>query len=187
MPTLSRSNIVERVRHDSGLTRSEAKSVVDSLVELMRRTLCTDGRLLISGFGVFQVSAKGARPARNPGTGEVVMLPPYRAVTFSISRKLRDALNEDLVRAQKSMERPLPPTLDDMLSSGRPGMILRAHRQQRGMTQIELAKAVGILQRRVSEIENGVRPIGEDLARRLGDALGTDWTLYVGKDRPQGN
>ena len=104
------------------------------------------------------------------------MLPPYRAVTFSISRKLRDVLNQDV----HARDDEFPPIEEqDMLASGRPGMILRAHRQQRGMTQMQLANAVGVVQRRISEIENGTRPIGEDLARSLAGALGTDWNLYV--------
>jgi integration host factor subunit alpha len=43
----------------------------------------------ISGFGVFEVREKKPRRGRNPQTGEELVLPTRRVVTFRPSRALR--------------------------------------------------------------------------------------------------
>jgi len=45
------------------------------------------------GIGKFDVKNKPGRRGRNPATGEDMMLPPERVVTFRCWGKLRDRIN----------------------------------------------------------------------------------------------
>ncbi len=56
---------------------------------------------------------------------------------------------------------------------------LRAYRNRENLTQRELAEKVGIPQRHVSEMENGKRPIGKEMARRFADVLGVDYRALL--------
>jgi len=49
--------------------------------------------VLISGFGKFCVHEKNRRRGRNPQSGEAIMLPPRKVVTFKCSGKLREKIN----------------------------------------------------------------------------------------------
>lgn len=51
------------------------------------------------------------------------------------------------------------------------GKTLAGARHREGLTQVQLAEQTGIPQRHISEMENGKRPIGKVMARRLGKAL----------------
>jgi integration host factor subunit alpha len=67
--------------------------MIETLLEIMKRTLESGEDVLVSGFGKFCVKEKHERRGRNPATGEDMMLEPRRVVTFTCSRKLRGKIN----------------------------------------------------------------------------------------------
>lgn len=73
-------------------------------------------------------------------------------------------------------EEVLPELKDDVL---RPAMVLRGIRHREQLTQKELAKKLGIRQHHLSEMENAKRPIGKNLAKKLAEALRTDWRMFL--------
>ena len=56
---------------------------------------------------------------------------------------------------------------------------LAGARYREGMTQIQLAESTGIPQRHISEMENGKRPIGKEMAKRLGKALNISYKVFL--------
>lgn len=60
-----------------------------------------------------------------------------------------------------------------------PGAVLAGARGKEGLTQRELSRLTGIPQRHVSEMERGKRPIGKDLAKKLGQALDIDYRILL--------
>ena len=76
-----------------GLSRTKSEQAVDSLLEVIKRTLEDGEDVLISGFGKFCVKEKGKRRGRNPHTGEDLMLTERRVVRFMCSPVLRDKVN----------------------------------------------------------------------------------------------
>jgi len=60
-----------------------------------------------------------------------------------------------------------------------PGDALRGARGLAGMTQAALAEAVGAHKSHISEMERGVRPIGKEMAKRLGKALGMSYKVFL--------
>ena len=60
-----------------------------------------------------------------------------------------------------------------------PGVMVKGGRVKEGLTQAQLAALVGIPQRHVSEMEHGKRPIGKEMAKRLGKALGVSYKVFL--------
>ncbi len=60
-----------------------------------------------------------------------------------------------------------------------PGVCLRGGRYREGLTQKQLADMIGIPQRHISEMENGKRPIGKEMAKRLGKALNISYKVFL--------
>ena len=89
---LTKNDIVTKV-HDLGLTKKQAVSSVESLLELIKNTLENGDDVLISGFGKFCVKKKKERRGRNPATGSDLTLKERKVVTFKCSGKLRDNIN----------------------------------------------------------------------------------------------
>lgn len=59
------------------------------------------------------------------------------------------------------------------------GRFLKGARTKEGLTQKELSRLTGIPQGHISEIENGKRPIGKIIARKLGEALNIDYRVFL--------
>jgi integration host factor subunit alpha len=89
---LTKNDIVAHV-NDLGFTQKRAAEVVESLLEIIKRSLEGGEDVLVSGFGKFCVKEKRPRHGRNPATGENLMLAERRVVTFKCSGKLRKKIN----------------------------------------------------------------------------------------------
>ena len=92
--TLTKAKIVEAVAEQIGYTKNQSANTIETLLEIIKRTLESGEDVLVSGFGKFCVKTKHERRGRNPATGEDMMLEPRRAVTFNCSRRLRDRINK---------------------------------------------------------------------------------------------
>jgi len=59
------------------------------------------------------------------------------------------------------------------------GKALVGARYREGLTQIKLSEMSGIPQRHISEMENGKRPIGKEMAKRLGKVLNIGYKVFL--------
>lgn len=91
--TLTKANIVEKIRVKNGFSRNQSLETLETLLEIIKRTLESGEDVLLSGFGKFCVRFKKERRGRNPATGEDMMLKPRKVVTFRCSNKLKDKIN----------------------------------------------------------------------------------------------
>lgn len=89
-----------------------------------------------------------------------------------ISARMKRRATEKLVPAEEVL-----PELAD--STQRPATLLRGARAKLNMTQTELADKIDIRQHHLSEMENGKRPIGKEIARRLAAVLKCDYRLFL--------
>ena len=89
---LTKSDMVASV-HDLGLTKKKSVEVIESLLEIIKRSLESSEDVLVSGFGKFCVKDKAKRRGRNPATGEDLMLRGRKVVTFKCSGKLRHKID----------------------------------------------------------------------------------------------
>ena len=91
--TLTKANIIEKVAEQIGYPKIQSISAIETLLEIMKRTLESGEDVLVRGFCKFRVKEKKQRRGRNPATGEDMMLEPRTVVTFRCSRQLRDKIN----------------------------------------------------------------------------------------------
>jgi len=91
--TLTKIQIVESIRNQTGFPKNRSSEIVETLLEIIKRTLESGEDVLASGFGKFCVKEKKERKGRNPATGNTMMLEPRKVVTFKCSGKLRDKIN----------------------------------------------------------------------------------------------
>ena len=114
-------------------------------------------------------------------------VPRTSQVTISISNKRfmvpapRAAAILELVR-EYQVEENVP--ADDVLREvhekyGKTGSVIRGFRAREEMAQIELARKLGVTQGDLSKMENGKRPVGKEMARRLAKVFSTDYRVFI--------
>jgi integration host factor subunit alpha len=86
---LTKAELAELLFERVGLNKREAKDIVDTFFEEIRKTLAQGECVKLSGFGNFQVRDKPPRPGRNPKTGKAIPIAARRIVTFHASQKLK--------------------------------------------------------------------------------------------------
>lgn len=59
------------------------------------------------------------------------------------------------------------------------GQMLRGSRFKEEISQTELAEAIGVKPHHISEMENGKRPIGKEMAHRLAKFFKVDYRLFL--------
>jgi integration host factor subunit alpha len=91
--TLTKVQIKESIHNQIGLPRNKSTETVETLIEIIKKTLASGENVLISNFGKFCVKEKAERKGRNPATGDDLMLEPRKVVTFRCSGKLRNRIN----------------------------------------------------------------------------------------------
>ena len=91
--TLMKANIAKALAKQNGYPKNQSFEMIETLLEILKRTLESGEDVLVSGFGKFCVKTKHERRGRNPATGEDMMLEPRRVVTFNCSGKLWDRIN----------------------------------------------------------------------------------------------
>lgn len=91
--TLTKAHIVENLFARNVFTKTESAQIVETIFELIKQSLESGEDVLISGFGKFSVKEKNQRRGRNPQTGEPIILPPRKVVTFKCSGVLREKIN----------------------------------------------------------------------------------------------
>ncbi|MBQ3059831.1 MAG: HU family DNA-binding protein [Desulfovibrio sp.] len=91
--TLTKADLVEAIYEATDKNRLDVKSVVETLLDIMKESIRKDRHLLISGFGKFECYEKAARKGRNPQTEQSITLPSRNVIIFRLSRKFRSELN----------------------------------------------------------------------------------------------
>jgi integration host factor subunit alpha len=93
--TVTKDHIINSMCQDLDMPKKKAAQLLESLLELVAKTLESGEDVLISGFGKFCVKQKNARKGRNPATGEDLMLGSRKVITFKCSPILRAKVNEE--------------------------------------------------------------------------------------------
>lgn len=83
-------DIVKRVADQLNLKDREALAVADTIIEAIKDTINTYGRMEIRNFGVFQVKQRKPRTGRNPRNKKEYPIHPRKVVTFKLGKELKD-------------------------------------------------------------------------------------------------
>jgi len=97
VPTVTKAELTNILAHDLGCTKMLAHQLVDAFFEAVQKAILRGDRIEIRDFGSWVVKTANARPqARNPRTGEVIVVPARRKVRFKPGRIVKEALGRPL-------------------------------------------------------------------------------------------
>jgi len=89
---VTKSEFVDQVAAESGLTKGDAGKAVDAVLHTIEDTLKRGSEVNFSGFGKFSVAERGARQGVHPRTGEKMEIAASRVPKFSAGSGLKKAL-----------------------------------------------------------------------------------------------
>ncbi|MBQ6960516.1 MAG: HU family DNA-binding protein [Clostridia bacterium] len=91
---MNKRELIETVSSKAEITKKEADAVVNATLDAIIEGLASEGKVIIPGFGSFEVRNKTAREARNPRTGEKIKIAAKRAPAFKPGKAMKDAVEK---------------------------------------------------------------------------------------------
>jgi len=91
---LTKAEVAEHLYEKVGLSKRDAKDMVEIFFEEVRETLEAGEQVKLSGFGNFDLRVKSERPGRNPKTGEDIPISARKVVTFRPGQKLKSRVED---------------------------------------------------------------------------------------------
>ena len=89
---MSKSEFVDKVAAESGLSKKDAGAAVDAVLRTIEGELKSGGEVTFTGFGKFHVAQRGAREGRNPRTGESMSIAATKVPRFTAGSGLKKAI-----------------------------------------------------------------------------------------------
>ena len=89
---MTKSDFVEKVASTSGLSKKDAGTAVDAVINELENALKSGEEVTFTGFGKFHVAERGAREGRNPRTGEPMEIAASRVPRFTAGSGLKKAV-----------------------------------------------------------------------------------------------
>ena len=89
---MTKSDFVERVADNSGLSKKDAGTAVDAVLGTIEKALASGDEVSFTGFGKFHVAQRGAREGRNPRTGETMQIAASKVPRFTAGSGLKKAI-----------------------------------------------------------------------------------------------
>jgi len=89
---LNKSELIDVLASECGLTKADAKRVLDALLGCMAKTLKKGDTVQLVGFGTFGVRKRKARIGINPRTGQKINIKATRVPFFKAGSDLKKAV-----------------------------------------------------------------------------------------------
>lgn len=94
---MNNSELAEALTADHGLTKADARKLVDALFGAIADAAARGDEISLNGFGKFKVKDIAAREGRNPATGETIAIKASKKLTFTPAKAIKDRLDRKSV------------------------------------------------------------------------------------------
>ena len=94
MATLRKSDITSRVSTKLGVSRAQGEAALNAVLDSVQDALTAGDRVVLTGFGSFevrQVKARRVRPIRGGQAGSLITVPAHKRVGFTAGANLSEA------------------------------------------------------------------------------------------------
>jgi DNA-binding protein HU-beta len=89
---MNKTELVARVAETAGLTKKDAQAALDAVLDSVRDALVAGDKVVLTGFGTFEVRNRQARTGHNPRTGASISIPAQKSPAFKAGKVLKDAV-----------------------------------------------------------------------------------------------
>ncbi len=90
---MNKTELVAVVANRAGVTQKVAEEVLGAFTDTVAETLGRRGeKVVVTGFGTFEVRHRVQRSGKNPRTGEVITVPAQKTPAFRAGKLLKDAV-----------------------------------------------------------------------------------------------
>lgn len=90
---MNRQELVQKIAQQTGQTQTAVSEVLNSFASTVQDAVAAGDKVVLVGFGTFEVTDRAARTGRNPQTGEPLSIAASKSPKFSAGKAFKDAVN----------------------------------------------------------------------------------------------
>ena len=101
---MNKTELIAAIAEKAEISRKDAEKALKAFTDVVADELVKGEKVQLVGFGNFEVSARAARVARNPKTGEPMNVEASKTPKFKAGKALKDAVNNSSMRLDKFLK-----------------------------------------------------------------------------------
>ena len=91
---MNKQELIDAIAKDSKLTKVDSKKALDSMIKSITKSLKKGDKVVLVGYGSFNVVKRAARTGKNPRTGAAIKIPAKKVVKFKAGAELAKAVEK---------------------------------------------------------------------------------------------
>ncbi len=90
---MNKTELINAVAAETQLSKKDSEKAVSAVIDVITEQLAKGEKVVLVGFGTFEVRHRAARKGRNPSTKEEIMIPAAKAPAFKAGKGLKTRVN----------------------------------------------------------------------------------------------
>lgn len=91
---ITKTDIVEHIYKKTNIEKNAIMEVTDEIFNVIKTNLINQVTIELRGFGIFEVSHRKEKIARNPKTGSKVIVPAHGVAKFRPGKEIKESLEK---------------------------------------------------------------------------------------------
>lgn len=91
---MNKTDLINSIASKSGLNKKNSEAALNAFIESVEEALQAGDKVVLVGFGTFEVRKRAERKGRNPQTKEEIVIPASNAPVFKAGKGLKDKVNK---------------------------------------------------------------------------------------------
>lgn len=91
---MNKTDLVNSIAAKSGLSKKNSEAALNAFIASVEEALQAGEKVVLVGFGAFEVRDRAARKGRNPQTKEEITIPASKAPVFKAGKGLKEIVNK---------------------------------------------------------------------------------------------
>lgn len=87
---MNKKEIIASVAQRIDYTKKDTDEVIEAFLATIIETLEQGEKVVLSGFGTFEMKTRDARQIPNPLTGKMMDIPKKKAISFKAAKSLKE-------------------------------------------------------------------------------------------------
>ncbi len=91
---MNKTDLINSIAAKSGLNKKNSEVALNAFIGSVEEALKGGEKVVLVGFGTFEVRSRAARKGRNPQTKKEITIPASKAPVFKAGKVLKDKVNK---------------------------------------------------------------------------------------------
>jgi len=91
---MNKTYLINSIASKSGLNKKNSEAALNAFISSVEDALKGGDKVVLVGFGTFEVRERAARKGRNPQTKKEITIPASKAPVFKAGKVLKDIVNK---------------------------------------------------------------------------------------------